>query len=227
MTVFFASFCLQENGRSVPDVTASPGRAPPGPLPANQLSGLGNQQQQQQQHHHQANQQQQHGNQQQNRNQSGSGSGSGGGVKDPVLLQGDFRKVSGISSEIFRQIEAVENDHDPNTAAALEAVERRGEMIVRILEPRSMGSKQAVDAAHKLMNKADGRHTVQLVEIVKRPGQTLGLYIREGNGADRTDGVFISRIALESAVYNSGCLRVSYKAEDIIQGYRSLPFSLL
>lgn len=50
---------------------------------------------------------------------------------------------------------------------------------------------------------------LQLVEIVKRPGQTLGLYIREGNGADRTDGVFISRIALESAVYNSGCLRVS------------------
>lgn len=35
-----------------------------------------------------------------------------------------------------------------------------------------------------------------------------GLYIREGNGADRSDGVFISRIALESAVYNSGCLRV-------------------
>ncbi|KAM8703424.1 hypothetical protein ACLKA7_008100 [Drosophila subpalustris] len=201
----------KENGRSVPDVTASPGRAPPGPLPANQLSGLGNQQQQQ---HHHANQQQQqqqqqqhHGNQQQNRNQSGNSNATGGG-KDPVLLQGDFRKVSGISSEIFRQIEAVENDHDPNTAAALEAVERRGEMIVRILEPRSMGSKQAVDAAHKLMNKADGRHTVQLVEIVKRPGQTLGLYIREGNGADRTDGVFISRIALESAVYNSGCLRV-------------------
>lgn len=40
--------------------------------------------------------------------------------KEPVLLQGDFRKVSGISSEIFRQIEAVENDHDPSTAAALD-----------------------------------------------------------------------------------------------------------
>lgn len=47
------------------------------------------------------------------------------------------------------------------------------------------------------------------MEIVKRPGQTLGLYIREGNGHDRADGVFISRIALESAVYNSGCLNVS------------------
>uniref|UniRef100_A0A8W7P3C2 Rho GTPase-activating protein 100F n=1 Tax=Anopheles coluzzii TaxID=1518534 RepID=A0A8W7P3C2_ANOCL len=106
------------------------------------------------------------------------------------------------------RIEAVENDHDPSTAAALEVVERRGEMIVRILEPRCMGSRQAIEAGQKFLNKSDARHTVQLVEIVKRPGQTLGLYIREGNGADRSDGVFISRIALESAVYNSGCLRV-------------------
>lgn len=130
------------------------------------------------------------------------------GHKEPVLLQGDFRKVSGISSEIFRQIEAVENDHDPSTAAALESVERRGEMIVRILEPRSIGGRISVEAAQKFLQKGDARHSVQLVEIVKRPGQTLGLYIREGNGQDRTDGVFISRIALESAVYNSGCLRV-------------------
>ena len=43
---------------------------------------------------------------------------------------------------------------------------------------------------------------------MKRPGQTLGLYIREGNGIDRSDGVFISRIALESSVYSSGCLQI-------------------
>ncbi|XP_053660425.1 rho GTPase-activating protein 100F [Anopheles marshallii] len=185
----------KENGRSVPDLTASPGRAPPGPMPSHQAQALQQQQHQQQQQqglqgHHQQQQQQRQGS------------------KEPVLLQGDFRKVSGISSEIFRQIEAVENDHDPSTAAALEVVERRGEMIVRILEPRCMGSRQAIDAGQKFLNKSDARHTVQLVEIVKRPGQTLGLYIREGNGADRSDGVFISRIALESAVYNSGCLRV-------------------
>lgn len=77
------SLSLQENGRSVPDLTASPGRVPPGPMPQGNM---------------------------QHRT----------GVKEPVLLQGDFRKVSGISSEIFRQIEAVENDHDPSTAAALD-----------------------------------------------------------------------------------------------------------
>ncbi|XP_049301720.1 rho GTPase-activating protein 100F isoform X2 [Anopheles funestus] len=185
----------KENGRSVPDLTASPGRAPPGPMPSHQAQAL----QQQQQHQQQQQQGLQGHHQQQQQRQSS---------KEPVLLQGDFRKVSGISSEIFRQIEAVENDHDPSTAAALEVVERRGEMIVRILEPRCMGSRQAIDAGQKFLNKSDARHTVQLVEIVKRPGQTLGLYIREGNGADRSDGVFISRIALESAVYNSGCLRV-------------------
>nr|XP_040228557.2 rho GTPase-activating protein 100F isoform X2 [Anopheles coluzzii] len=187
----------KENGRSVPDLTASPGRAPPGPMPSHQAQAL--QQQQQQQQHQQQGLQGHHQQQQQQQRQ---------GSKEPVLLQGDFRKVSGISSEIFRQIEAVENDHDPSTAAALEVVERRGEMIVRILEPRCMGSRQAIEAGQKFLNKSDARHTVQLVEIVKRPGQTLGLYIREGNGADRSDGVFISRIALESAVYNSGCLRV-------------------
>ncbi|XP_065174201.1 rho GTPase-activating protein 100F isoform X3 [Atheta coriaria] len=125
----------------------------------------------------------------------------------PMVIQGDFRKVSGISTEIFKQIEQVENDHDATTAAALEHVERRGEMIVRILDARQLG-RSCAEAAKRFQSMQDAKHTVQFVEIVKRPGQTLGLYIREGNGIDRTDGVFISRIALESAVYNSGCLKV-------------------
>lgn len=54
----------------------------------------------------------------------------------------------------------------------------------------------------------DPKHPIHFIEIIKRPGQTLGLYIREGNGVNRNDGVFISRIALETAVYNSGCLKV-------------------
>ncbi|KAL0840168.1 hypothetical protein ABMA28_015460 [Loxostege sticticalis] len=168
-----SSFCtfnlssfLQENGRAAPDLTASPGRAPPGPPQPPRANHA-----------------------------------------PPCVLQPDFRKVSGVSNEIFRQIEMVENDHDSTTAAALEAVERRGEMIVRILELRQVG-RNNIEAAKKFFALQDTRHIVQLVEIVKRPGQTLGLYIREGDGGARTDGVFISRIALESAVYNSGCLKV-------------------
>jgi protein required for attachment to host cells len=47
-------------------------------------------------------------------------------------------------------------------------------MIVRILEPRCIGSRQSYEQAQKFLAKADSRHTVQMVEIVKRPGQTLG-----------------------------------------------------
>lgn len=58
--------------------------------------------------------------------------------------------MSGISNEIFRQIETVENEHDAATAAALQAVERRGEMVVRILEPRSL-TRSAAEASRRFL----------------------------------------------------------------------------
>ncbi|BES99773.1 Rho-GTPase-activating protein [Nesidiocoris tenuis] len=124
----------------------------------------------------------------------------------PMVIQPDFRKVSGISSEMFRQIESIENECD---SAAAGAGGGRGEMVVRLLDPKSLGTAAAVAARPWLnLQASESKGHVRLVEIVKRPGQTLGLYIREGNGIDRSDGVFISRIALESSVYNSGCLKV-------------------
>ncbi|KAG8185703.1 hypothetical protein JTE90_003241 [Oedothorax gibbosus] len=125
-----------------------------------------------------------------------------------VVVGRDFRKVSGISTEIFRQLEAVENDFDAATAAHLDRVENRGgEMLIRMFDPCALG-RVGSDAYRKYTALADGSHVVRFVEIIKRPGQTLGLYIREGDGLRETEGVFISRIALESAVYNSGLLRV-------------------
>ncbi|XP_015926287.1 rho GTPase-activating protein 100F [Parasteatoda tepidariorum] len=121
-----------------------------------------------------------------------------------MVVQSDFRKVSGISTEIFRQIEAVEKDFDPRAA---EAVEKRGEMIIRLLDPASLG-RVGAEACRRYLRSADASHVVQFVEIIKRPGQTLGLYIREGDLITQSDGVFISRIALESAVYSSGLLKV-------------------
>ena len=94
-----------------------------------------NQQQQQQQLQHQ---------QQQMQNQGGGGGVDGRPqsrvVHDLVALGPDsFRRVSGIAPDVFRQIEAVEAEFDPSTLAAQYAeMERRGEMIIRILNPASL-----------------------------------------------------------------------------------------
>ncbi|CAB4069131.1 SYDE [Lepeophtheirus salmonis] len=120
----------------------------------------------------------------------------------------EFRKPTGISQEVFRQLETVQNRYDSSTAAAFRAVQKSGEMVVRTLDPRQF-IRLASETAPKInIDTNDPDSATSFVEIVKRPGQTLGLYIREGNGIDRNDGVFISRIAMESAVYSSGCLQI-------------------
>lgn len=124
-----------------------------------------------------------------------------------MVIQSDFRRISGISTDVFRQIEAVENSYDAQTAANMEMVERRGEMIIRLLDPRSLG-RVGLEFGRRYIEAAAQSHAVRFVEIIKRPGQTLGLYIREGDAPYAYEGVYISRIALESAVYSSGLLKV-------------------
>lgn len=62
-----------------------------------------------------------------------------------------FAQLSGISKEDFRLIDTIENEYDATTAAALDAVQRRGEMVVRILDPRIHLTKTASDAAKKFL----------------------------------------------------------------------------
>ena len=58
------------------------------------------------------------------------------------------RQVSGISNEIFRQIETVENRYDQSTAEAFRTVQKSGEMVVRRLD-----SRQFIRLASETANK--------------------------------------------------------------------------
>jgi hypothetical protein len=69
-------------------------------------------------------------------------------------------------------------------------------------------SSTGVDDRSGAPNSSAIDGTLQTVEIIKQPGQTLGFYIREGNGIDRWTGVFISRIAPGSVVAANGVLRI-------------------
>jgi hypothetical protein len=69
-------------------------------------------------------------------------------------------------------------------------------------------SQESLEMGIKNMEIVDDDTVIQTVEVLKRPGQSLGFYIREGNGLDRPDGVIISRIAPGSVVENNGLLRV-------------------
>ena len=53
-----------------------------------------------------------------------------------------------------------------------------------------------------------GSFIMRTVEIRREPGQSLGFYIREGDGWLRRDGVFISRVNLGSMIEVNGLLHV-------------------
>lgn len=56
---------------------------------------------------------------------------------------------TGISEEVFRQIETVQNRYDSSTAEAFRVVQKSGEMVVRTLDPRQF-IRLASETAQKI-----------------------------------------------------------------------------
>lgn len=55
---------------------------------------------------------------------------------------------------------------------------------------------------------ASGTFLVRVVEIMREPGKSLGFYIHQGDGWERKDGVFVSRVNLGSIVETNGLLSI-------------------
>lgn len=129
------------------------------------------------------------------------------------IHQSNERKVATLSSEVFRQIEVIEKQVD--LSADMETVERYGIVITRALDPYSLVphlTETNLREYNEQYMRNDG-YVVRFVEIIKRPGQTLGLYIRtirfdDAQGRGSRAGIVITKIDTDSPVYNSPILHV-------------------
>lgn len=98
--------------------------------------------------------------------------------------------------------------HRGTSASAKESSVTRQSSTQRKSIPRYANGNGGFDMGIKNMSVLEDSSVMQTVEIIKRPGQTLGFYIREGNGVERQDGVFISRIQIGTVAESNGLLHV-------------------
>lgn len=88
---------------------------------------------------------------------------------------------------------------------------------------KSNGTRPRIDVVEETSQKVAGvielfvdeyGDVIRKIEIIRIPGQSLGFFIRNGNGVDRTDGIFISRVTLGSFVDENNLL---HYGDEILQ----------
>ena len=108
------------------------------------------------------------------------------------FLSGLFERIEKM--DIMREtciLDDDDNNIDKNTTRPqIDVVEESSQKVASVIE-------LFIDSHGDVIRK---------IEITRIPGQSLGFFIRNGNGVDRTNGIFISRVTLGSFVDENNLL---------------------
>lgn len=118
------------------------------------------------------------------------------------------QRTRALNPETFRQLELIEKQFD--LSSDIEFIERQGTVITRAIDPNSL-RPHLTDAklrGYQSLITVNDDYLIKFIEIIKRPGQTLGLYIRSVQIDQGRDGLVITKIESDSPIYNSHVLHI-------------------
>lgn len=128
-------------------------------------------------------------------------------------LQKPERQAVALSTEIFKKLELIEKQVD--LSRDMDLIERHGIVITRSVDPYSLMPylTEATTRRYRTQFLPSDDYVIRFIEIIKRPGQTLGLYIRtvQLDGSETRsprDGLVITKIESDSPIYDSQVLHV-------------------
>jgi len=133
-------------------------------------------------------------------------------IEAGAKLKPERREVT-LNAELLKQLEVIEQQVD--ISRDMDLVENCGIVITRALDPYSLMPHltDAMLRRYQTCFLSSDLYVIKFIEVIKRPGQTLGLYIRtvqfedSRSGSSRA-GVVITKIDSDSPVYNSQVIHI-------------------